>query len=45
MAPDEAARNVEAIRDMIAQNETWRALQSGAGKRAANSRPTANAPG
>lgn len=45
MAPDEAARNVEAIRDMIAQNETWRALQSGAGKRAVSSRQTINAPG
>jgi Flp pilus assembly protein TadD len=45
MAPDEAARNVDAIRDMIAQNETWRALQRGAGKRAANGRQKVNAPG
>ena len=34
MAPDEAAHNVEAIRNMIAQNESWRALQKGAPKRA-----------
>jgi Flp pilus assembly protein TadD len=38
MSPQEAARNVEAIRDMIAQNESWRALQGGAAKRAAVSR-------
>jgi Flp pilus assembly protein TadD len=32
MSPDEAARNVQAIRDMVAQNESWRALQGGSGK-------------
>jgi Flp pilus assembly protein TadD len=30
MPPDEAAKNVQAIRSMIAQNDSWRALQSGA---------------
>ncbi len=45
MAPDEAARNVEAIRDMIAQNESWRTLQRGAAKRASVSRQPINAPG
>jgi len=29
MSPEEAKRNVEAIRGMIAQNDSWRALQSG----------------
>jgi Flp pilus assembly protein TadD len=35
MSPEQAARNVAAIRDMIAQNESWRALQGGAARRAA----------
>jgi Flp pilus assembly protein TadD len=30
MSPQAAAANVQAIRAMIAQNDTWRALQSGA---------------
>jgi Flp pilus assembly protein TadD len=34
MSPEEAKRNVAAIRGMIAQNDSWRALQSGAGKKA-----------
>ena len=33
MSPEEAAKNVEAIRSMIAQNDSWRALQRGGGKR------------
>jgi Flp pilus assembly protein TadD len=35
MSADEAARNVSSIRAMIAQNDSWRALQKGAPKRAA----------
>jgi Flp pilus assembly protein TadD len=34
MSPEEARKNVEAIRGMIAQNDSWRALQAGGGKRA-----------
>ena len=34
MPADAAARNVAAIRDMIAQNDSWRALQGGAARRA-----------
>ena len=33
MSPEQAAKNVEAIRGMIAQNKSWRALQRGAAKR------------
>jgi Flp pilus assembly protein TadD len=33
MSPEQASSNVAAIRDMIAQNESWRALQGGATKR------------
>ena len=33
MSPEEAAKNVEAIRSMIAQNDSWRALQRGGAKR------------
>jgi Flp pilus assembly protein TadD len=40
MAPDEAAHNVEAIRNMIAQNESWRALQKGASRRTGAQRQT-----
>jgi Flp pilus assembly protein TadD len=29
MSPEQAAKNVEAIRDMIMQNDSWRALQRG----------------
>jgi Flp pilus assembly protein TadD len=32
MSAEEASRNVMAIRDMIAQNDSWKTLQSGAGK-------------
>ena len=32
MSPDEARRNVAAIRQMIAENDSWRALQTGPGK-------------
>jgi len=35
MSPDQAASNVAAIREMIAQNDSWRALQSGARRKAA----------
>jgi Flp pilus assembly protein TadD len=35
MSPEEAKRNVEAIQGMIAQNDSWRALQAGGGKKAA----------
>jgi Flp pilus assembly protein TadD len=38
MSPEEAASNVQAIRSMIAQNDSWRALQRG-GKRAALTAP------
>ena len=34
MSEEEASRNVAAIRSMIAQNDSWRALQGGAGKKA-----------
>jgi hypothetical protein len=33
MSADAAASNVAAIRAMIAQNESWKALQSGAAKK------------
>ena len=29
MSPEEARKNVQAIREMIAQNDSWRALQAG----------------
>jgi Flp pilus assembly protein TadD len=32
MSPEEAHKNVEAVRGMIAQNDSWRALQAGGGK-------------
>ena len=32
MSPEEARKNVEAIRGMIAQNDSWRALQGGGRK-------------
>ena len=36
MSPEEARKNVQAIREMIAQNDSWRALQAGgAGKKKA----------
>lgn len=41
MAPEEARKNVEAIREMIAQNDSWRALQSSGAKRAAKARAAA----
>ena len=41
MSGEEAARNVAAIREMIAQNESWRALQKGAPKRATRNRDAA----
>lgn len=37
MTPDEARHNVAAIRQMIAENDSWRALQTGAGKKAKGS--------
>jgi Flp pilus assembly protein TadD len=45
MAPAEAAHNVEAIRNMIAQNESWRALQKGAPRRVGAQRQGANPQG
>jgi Flp pilus assembly protein TadD len=33
MSPEDAASNVQAIRSMIAQNDSWRALQRGGEKR------------
>ncbi len=49
MSPDAAARNVAAIRGMIAQNDSWRALQGGGGRRKAKektaAKETSNAPG
>jgi Flp pilus assembly protein TadD len=41
MPADAAARNVTAIRDMIAQNESWRALQ-GAPRRSAKTKSVAS---
>jgi Flp pilus assembly protein TadD len=41
MSPEEAARNVQAIRGMIAQNDSWRALQRGGGKRTTVAAPAA----
>ena len=43
MPPDAAAANVAAIRDMIAQNESWRALQGSASGRAATTKAVARA--
>ena len=33
MPADQAARNVQAIRAMIAQTDTWKSLQAGSAKR------------
>jgi hypothetical protein len=45
MSAEAAKANVEAIRRMIAQNDTWRDLQTGAAtKRAPPPRPAAAAP-
>jgi Flp pilus assembly protein TadD len=38
MSPEEAKNNVAGIRDMIAQNDSWRAIQAAAGKRPARAR-------
>ena len=43
MAPDEAAKNVQAIRSMIAQNDSWRALQGSGPKRVSPMKPAAHA--
>ncbi len=39
MSPDEAAKNVQAIRSMIAQNNSWRALQGASPKRLSKMKP------
>jgi Flp pilus assembly protein TadD len=39
MSPEQASKNVDAIRNMIAQNDSWRALQRGGGKRATTAAP------
>jgi hypothetical protein len=51
MSADAASANVRAIRAMIAQNDTWRTLQSGAAKKRpkneapdADTQPKANQP-
>jgi len=44
MSPEEAKRNVEAIRGMIAQNDSWRALQSGGAGRKKAEAAKAQAP-
>jgi Flp pilus assembly protein TadD len=36
MSPEDAKNNVRAIRDMIAQNDSWRALQTGGKAKAAH---------
>jgi Flp pilus assembly protein TadD len=45
MSPEQAAKNVDAIRNMIAQNDSWRALQAGAPRRTAKAPTAATAPG
>lgn len=42
MPADQAARNVQAIRAMIAQTDTWRALQTAAAKKPKPGRPPVN---
>ena len=44
MPADAAARNVAAIRQMIAQNDSWRALQGGS-RRATRRKPAPVQPG
>jgi len=41
MSPEDAKRNVESIRAMIAQNDTWRALESKGGAKKTSATPTA----
>ena len=41
MSPEDAKRNVEAIRAMIAQNDTWRTLESKGGAKKTSVPPTA----
>ena len=41
MSPEDAKRNVEAIRAMIAQNDTWRTLESKGGAKKTSAAPTA----
>ena len=41
MSAEDAARNVQAIRAMIAQNDTWRALQSKPARKKILSNPSA----
>jgi hypothetical protein len=44
MSAQAATANVQAIRTMIAQNDTWRTLQSGAPKRRTKAEPPAARP-
>ena len=44
MSPEQATKNVEAIRNMIAQNDSWRALQHGRGRRTNTPSPVITAP-
>jgi Flp pilus assembly protein TadD len=39
MSPEQAEKNVQAIRNMIAQNDSWRALQRGGGAHATTIMP------
>ena len=43
MSPDEARANVKAIQAMIAQNDTWRALQAKGAKSTQTAQPRAAA--
>ena len=45
MSREEAARNVQAIRTMIAQNDSWRVLRGAGGKTKAEPTPRADASG